>query len=292
MAQTTGSAAQKSEVDESVEPSMDEILASIRQIIADDETEEQNVTEREQYTHPTDHANDTPSPPSDSDMMASLEAAMAAELSLPVPAAAPTTGRSTIGSEEVRPDTSEENVEQRSARLRAEIGEATAATDADDRLQKYRERGRLRMEALAERKRNESAVAETVPTAAQSASIQEVPKAAVAAPQPDPAKPTLSTRPETPAFVPLTPSPAPPPLARQQSTAAPESRSLAPAPTTKASADDLARLLLQEKGAEIEAMIAGMMRPMVRSWLSDNLTSLVERLVREEIESVSRGRAR
>jgi hypothetical protein len=34
-----------------------------------------------------------------------------------------------------------------------------------------------------------------------------------------------------------------------------------------------------------------MLRPMLKSWLDDNLPSLVERLVRAEIERVSRGRA-
>jgi len=32
-----------------------------------------------------------------------------------------------------------------------------------------------------------------------------------------------------------------------------------------------------------------MLRPMLKSWLDDNLPSLVERLVRSEIERVSRG---
>jgi uncharacterized protein len=32
-----------------------------------------------------------------------------------------------------------------------------------------------------------------------------------------------------------------------------------------------------------------MMRPMIKSWLDDNLPGIVERLVRAEIERVSRG---
>jgi cell pole-organizing protein PopZ len=34
-----------------------------------------------------------------------------------------------------------------------------------------------------------------------------------------------------------------------------------------------------------------MLRPMLKVWLDDNLPGLVERLVRAEIERVSRGRA-
>ena len=37
-------------------------------------------------------------------------------------------------------------------------------------------------------------------------------------------------------------------------------------------------------------MVRDMLRPMLKSWLDDNLPGLVERLVRAEIERVSRGR--
>ena len=37
-------------------------------------------------------------------------------------------------------------------------------------------------------------------------------------------------------------------------------------------------------------MVRDMLRPMLKIWLDDNLPGLVERLVRAEIERVSRGR--
>lgn len=40
----------------------------------------------------------------------------------------------------------------------------------------------------------------------------------------------------------------------------------------------------------IEDLVGDMLRPMLKNWLDDNLPSLVERLVRAEIERVSRGR--
>lgn len=43
-------------------------------------------------------------------------------------------------------------------------------------------------------------------------------------------------------------------------------------------------------GRTLEDLAREMMRPMLRDWLDDNLPPLVERLVREEIERVSRGR--
>lgn len=40
----------------------------------------------------------------------------------------------------------------------------------------------------------------------------------------------------------------------------------------------------------VEDLVQDMLRPMLKAWLDDNLPSLVERLVRAEIERVSRGR--
>jgi uncharacterized protein len=50
-----------------------------------------------------------------------------------------------------------------------------------------------------------------------------------------------------------------------------------------------ASIALQNSG-RIEAMTRDMLRPMLKSWLDDNLPGLVERLVRAEIQRVARGR--
>jgi cell pole-organizing protein PopZ len=39
----------------------------------------------------------------------------------------------------------------------------------------------------------------------------------------------------------------------------------------------------------IEDVVREMLRPMLRAWLDDNLPTIVERLVRAEIERVARG---
>jgi hypothetical protein len=41
----------------------------------------------------------------------------------------------------------------------------------------------------------------------------------------------------------------------------------------------------------IEDLIKDMLRPMLKTWLDDNLPGMVERIVRAEIERVSRGRS-
>ena len=48
---------------------------------------------------------------------------------------------------------------------------------------------------------------------------------------------------------------------------------------------------LDVRSAELaDSMVRDMLRPMVKQWLDDNLPTLVERLVREEIQRVARGR--
>ena len=54
--------------------------------------------------------------------------------------------------------------------------------------------------------------------------------------------------------------------------------------------DDLAKAMASASGRGIDQTVEDVLRPMLRAWLDDNLPSLVERLVREEIERVSRGR--
>jgi cell pole-organizing protein PopZ len=48
-------------------------------------------------------------------------------------------------------------------------------------------------------------------------------------------------------------------------------------------------MMLQESGV-IEDGVKEMLRPMLKQWLDDNLPGIVERLVRQEIERVARGR--
>lgn len=54
--------------------------------------------------------------------------------------------------------------------------------------------------------------------------------------------------------------------------------------------DSLARTILSKNARTLEDLVQDMLRPMLKSWLDENLPPLVERLVRAEIERVSRGR--
>ena len=52
----------------------------------------------------------------------------------------------------------------------------------------------------------------------------------------------------------------------------------------------LAQTVLVQNARTLEDLVREMLRPMLKSWLDDNLPDMVERLVRAEIERVSRGR--
>jgi cell pole-organizing protein PopZ len=54
--------------------------------------------------------------------------------------------------------------------------------------------------------------------------------------------------------------------------------------------NSLAMTVLGNNARTLEDLVKEMLRPMLKGWLDDNLPSLVERIVRAEIERVSRGR--
>lgn len=59
--------------------------------------------------------------------------------------------------------------------------------------------------------------------------------------------------------------------------------------SVSASFQALAQTMMLQNSDMIESSIRGMLKPMLKQWLDDNLPPLVERLVRAEIERVARG---
>lgn len=94
----------------------------------------------------------------------------------------------------------------------------------------------------------------------------------------------------------------PPAVAERVATSKPAAAAAAPQPApadilsqSTASAvesafSSLATTVLSNNSRTLEDIVREMMRPMLKSWLDDNLPSLVERIVRAEIERVARGR--
>lgn len=54
--------------------------------------------------------------------------------------------------------------------------------------------------------------------------------------------------------------------------------------------NSLANTVLGNNARTLEDLVKEMLRPMLKSWLDDNLPNMVDRIVRAEIERVSRGR--
>ena len=70
----------------------------------------------------------------------------------------------------------------------------------------------------------------------------------------------------------------------------PQIISAATSAAVDAAFNSLAQTVLVHNAMTLEDLVKEMLRPMLKSWLDDNLPGLVERLVRAEIERVSRGR--
>lgn len=102
------------------------------------------------------------------------------------------------------------------------------------------------------------------------------------------------------------PPPPPPPLPPKQASPPPVRAAAPPAPAleepaapallspgTAAAVDaafhSLANTILVQNATTLEDLVKEMLRPLLKGWLDDNLPTLVERLVRAEIERVSRG---
>jgi hypothetical protein len=90
--------------------------------------------------------------------------------------------------------------------------------------------------------------------------------------------------------------PAPPrsaPELRRQRSESDDDGALISAATTAAvdcAFSTLAQTVPAPNGRTLEDLVREMLRPMLRTWLDDNLPSMVERLVRAEIERVARAR--
>jgi len=94
------------------------------------------------------------------------------------------------------------------------------------------------------------------------------------------------------------PEPPPSPRAMEQPRPSPSPAPISEEPiissATAAAVDSafnaLAHTVLVQNAKTLEDLVKEMLRPMLQHWLDNNLPTLVERLVRQEIERVARGR--
>jgi len=249
------------------EPSMEEILASIRRIIADDEAkppagEKPAVAEKQAAAAPAPAKPEKPVPPPKPAMSdippSKIPAAVAAAEKKaapppppppPAPAASPSNSQDDIDAllngldeatteEEIRPPQPDGEVLE----LTDEMAVPSVAPPPQPSFHKIEPEDDIEF--------------------AESAAMRAINRA--------PAY-------EPPAF---DPPPAPAgPILSQSTVSAVES-----------AFNTLAHTVLSNNARTLEDLVKEMLRPMLKSWLDDNLPGLVERIVKVEIERVSRGR--
>lgn len=136
----------------------------------------------------------------------------------------------------------------------------------------------LDLGAEAERVEEQPAAPVEAPPAEASADdVDFVEPQAVASPEPEPEPP------QPQAFV---PPPAPPPPAPVDMAALISDQTGA---AVQNAFGALANTVLSNNARTLEDLVKEMLKPMLKTWLDDNLPAMVERLVRAEIERVARG---
>jgi uncharacterized protein len=119
------------------------------------------------------------------------------------------------------------------------------------------------------------------------------------APTPKPPLPTFQkVEPEDDIEFTEATKPPPPPQSRQPAYEPAGGSSFGPQPilsrttmnAVESAFNSLANTVLSNNARTLEDLVKEMLRPMLKSWLDDNLPGLVERIVKAEIERVSRGR--
>lgn len=242
------------------EPSMEEILASIRRIIADDEAKPPPAEAAKPAPAPA--AAPAPKPQAMADTPPSKVAPAKPAAEKPAPAAKPAAPPPAV-------DAGPNNQDDIDALL-AGLDEATPAPEI------------------------------RAPEPEPEPDVLELTDEMAMDPEPTPAPPPPSFHrveprddlefAETP---PPRPTPAPshapvdfdaPPLPPQQPILAQSTVS-----AVESAFNSLAHTVLSSNARTLEDLVKEMLRPMLKSWLDDNLPGLVERIVKAEIERVSRG---
>jgi cell pole-organizing protein PopZ len=247
------------------EPSMEEILASIRRIIADDEAKPP-PTEAAKPEKAAAPAAPAPKPQAMNDIPPSkiAPAKPAAEKPAPPPAAKPAPAPAAAPAA----SNSQDDIDA----LLAGLDEATPAPE----------------------------VKAPEPEPEPEADVLELTDEMAVEPAPTPAPPPPSFRKveprddlefaeAAPPRLSTPPSYAPvdfdaPPLPPQQPILAQSTVS-----AVESAFNSLAHTVLSSNARTLEDLVKEMLRPMLKSWLDDNLPGLVERIVKAEIERVSRG---
>lgn len=249
------------------EPSMEEILASIRRIISDETPAE------------------APPPPVPPKAVAAAPAP--APKKAPEPAPAPASGGDNY---------SQDDLDKLFAQADEEPEAPAAVVEEEEDVLDLSEAARVEEgEALdlVEGLHPDEADVQFVDPAAKA--LEEDLSAWGIEEEPEPAPPPPA--PPPPAAKAAAPKAPPPPPPREEPAVEEEdTRPEEPLVSQRASASvnaafgQLTHTILSQKAKTLDDLVKEMLRPMLKAWLDENLPVIVERLVRAEIERVSRGR--
>ncbi|MEN3351038.1 MAG: uncharacterized protein V7632_4673 [Bradyrhizobium sp.] len=243
------------------EPSMEEILASIRRIIADDEAKP-GAADKPAAAAPPPKAE----PPPAAKPAMSPPPAPAAKAAAPVPKPAPPAPAAA-------PSNSQDDIDS----LLASLDQATPASEI---------RPSPQPEADVFELTDDMALPDPAPAAAAAPSFRKV----------EPEDDVEFTDPSVRSRAPVQESVREP--FREPVREAPPIDTAAIQPiisgttmrAVESAFNSLANTVLSNNARTLEDLVKEMLRPMLKAWLDDNLPGLVERVVKAEIERVSRGR--
>ena len=250
------------------EPSMEEILASIRRIIADDEAKPSEVKPAAAEKPPT------PEPPAKPEKPAAAAPAAKPPVMNDIPPSRIPAAQAAVAKAAPPPV--------------APPPAAPAASNSQDDI-----------DAMLAGLDEATSEAEIRPAAPEAEVFELTDDMAVAPPEPPPQPSFHKIEPaddlefteaaaartvhRTPAFE---PSPFETPAAPPQQ----QILSHSTVSAVESAFNSLAHTVLSNNARTLEDLVKEMLRPMLKSWLDDNLPGLVERIVKAEIERVSRGR--
>jgi len=240
------------------EPSMEEILASIRRIIADDEAKPGDKPAAAAPVAPAAKPAMKDIPPSAIPAAQAKAAAPAKAAAAPAPQPAPP----------------------------PEPPSAPAVSNSQDDI-----------DAMLASLDADTAVEEEIPPQPEADVLELTEEITLPEPAPEPEAASFSRiEPQddlefTEAKVPeRAPRPEPLPVEAEMPVAAGPMLSRSTVNAVESAFNTLAHTVLSNNARTLEDLVKEMLRPMLKSWLDDNLPGLVERIVKAEIERVSRGR--
>ncbi len=256
------------------EPSMEEILASIRRIIADDETKPAVAEAAPPAPKPAPSRGAALNPaPS---RFASTPPAPAASRP-PVQPAPPAASHAPSSLQAVKPSAPPPAPPSGAKNSQDDIDAMLAGLDADTSATEVRA---PEPESDVFELTEQMTIPDEPPMAEPSSFHQVNPQNDIEFSEPQVPASTY----QAPAYDP------PPPPAEQEVVQARPLLSSSTMASVESAFHTLAGTVLSNNARTLEDLVKEMLRPMLKSWLDDNLPNMVEKIVRAEIERVSRGR--